>query len=147
MTSDRPEPDIESSIWIARTPEDIWNYIAEVSTDAQWRDDVTDARWISDPPYGIGSTGLHIIEGIGDWPWTTTALEEPRIMAWVVTGGRFEGSHGAYRIEPEGDGSRFTLETRMKRSVIISLLMLILKGRIRRQNAIDLAKLKAILEA
>ena len=147
MPSDRPEPDVESSIWISRSPEDIWNYIAEVSTDSQWRYGVIDAQWISDPPHGVGSTGLHIMEGIIEWPWIITALDEPRIMAWVGTGGRFEGSHGAYRIEPEGDGSRFTLEARMKRSVIMRLLILILKGRIKRQNGIALEKLKTILEA
>lgn len=147
MTSVLPKPDIESSIWIARPSEDIWKYIYDVSNDTQWREGVNSAKWISDPPYGVGSTGLHIIEGIGDWPWTAIAIEEPHIMAWEVTGGRFEGSHGAYRIEPEGNGSRFTLETQMKRNVVISLLMLILKGRIERQNAIDLEKLKIILEA
>ena len=147
MTSDRPEPDIESSIWIGRPPQDIWDYIVDVSNDAHWRDGVNSAKWISDPPHGVGSTGLHIIEGIGDYPWKATAFEAPHILAWEVTGGRFEGGHGAYRIEPEGDGSRFTIETRVKRSVIMSLLMLILKGRLKRQNAIDLEKLKTILEA
>jgi hypothetical protein len=147
MTTVLPRPDIESSIWIARLPEDIWKYVYDISNDTQWRDGVNSAKWISDPPHGVGSTGLHIIEGIGDWPWKATAFEEPRILAWEVTGGRFEGSHGAYRIEPEGNGSRFTLETRMKRSIIISFLMLFLKGRLKRQNAIDLEKLKAILEA
>jgi hypothetical protein len=67
-------------------------------------------------------------------------------MSWKVTGGRFEGSQGAYRIEPEGNGSRFTLETQMKRGVVMSLLMLVMKGRLRSQNALDLEKLKTILE-
>ncbi len=147
MTSDRQEPDIESSIWIARPPEDMWDYVSDVSNDAQWRDGVNSGKWSSDPPHGVGSTGLHIIEGIGDYPWKATAFEEPRILAWKVTGGRLSGGHGAYRIEPEGDGSRFTIEARMNRSVIMRLLMPILKRRIKRQDAIDLEKLKTILEA
>lgn len=147
MTSVLPKPDIESSIWIERPPEEIWKYVFDISNDPHWREGVISAKWISDPPHGIGSTGLHIIEGIGDWPWTATAFEEPHILAWEVTGGRFEGSQGAYRIEPEGNGSNFTLETQMKRSVVTSLLMIIMKGRLKRQNAIDLEKLKAIMEA
>ena len=141
-----PKPDIESSILIARPPEDVWRYVYDVSNDTQWRDGVNSANWISDPPYGVGSKGLHIIEGIGDWPWTATAYEEPHSMSWKVTGGRFEGSQGAYRIEPEGNGSRFTLETQMKRGVVMSLLMLFMKGRLKSQNALDLEKLKTILE-
>jgi hypothetical protein len=147
MASNAQRPDIESSTWIARAPEDIWKFLSAISTDTQWRTGVTDAKWISKPPYGVGSTGLHIIEGIGDWPWTVSEFEEPYVMAWEVTGGRFEGSHGAYRIEPKGDGSHFTIETRFKRSILMRLLALLLKGTIKRGNATDLEKLKAILEA
>ncbi len=115
--------------------------------DAQWRDGVTEAQWGSDPPHGVGSTGLHIIEGVGDYPWKATAFEAPHILPWEVTGGRIAGGQGAYRIEPEGDGSRFTIEARFPRSVIMRLLMPILKRRIKRQDVIDLEKLKTILEA
>jgi hypothetical protein len=34
----------------------------------------------------------------------------------------------------------------MKRGVVMSLLMLVMKGRLKSQNALDLAKLKTILE-
>ena len=147
MSSDRPRPDIESSIWIARPPQDIWDFLVLISTDTQWRNGVIDAKWTSEPPYGVGSTGLHIVEGIGDWPWKVLELEEPHIMAWEVTGGRFEGSHAAYRIEPEGDGSRFIMETSFKRSILMSILGLVMKGTVKRGNASDLEKLKTIMEA
>jgi len=146
MTSNMPRPGIESSIWIARPPDEIWNYVTDWSHEIQWRKGVTDARWVSEPPYGVGSTGLHIVEGFGDWPWKLTEWNEPHNVSWDVTGGRFEGSHGAYRITPDGDGSRFTIETRFKRGTIMWFLGLLLKGMIKRGNATDLEKLKAILE-
>ena len=147
MANDMPKPNIASSLWIARSPQDIWDFCSDVSTDAQWRAGVIDAKWISEPPYGVGSTGLHIIEGLGDYPWKVTVFEEPHIMAWEVTGGRFKGFHGAYRMEPESEGSRFTIETRFKRSILISILGLFLNGMLKRTNAADLEKLKTILEA
>jgi hypothetical protein len=147
MTGNRPKPDIESSIWIARAPEDIWNFLAVVSTDTQWRTGVIDAKWISDPPHVVGSAGLHVVEGVGDWPWKVSEFEEPHLMAWVVTGGRLEGCHAAYRMEPEGDGSRFTMEMRFKRNIIMSLMKLLMQGTMKRMFASDVAKLKAILEA
>ena len=147
MTSDRPKPDLESSIWIARPPEDIWNYVVDVSNDTQWRKDVTDAQWDSSPPHGVGSTGLHVVEGVGDWPWKVTDWEEPRIMSWDVTGGRFEGGHAGYRLAPEGDGSRMTLHISVKRSALMRILMLIMKRRFRRDLAADLEKLKVIMES
>jgi hypothetical protein len=146
MASNMPRPDIESSIWIARAPEDIWNFFSVISTDAQWRNGVIDAKWISEPPHKVGSTGLHIIEGVGDYPWKVSKFEEPRIMAWEVTGGRFEGNHGAYRIAPDGDGSRVTIETRFKQGIVMWFLGLLLKGMLKRGNATDLEKLKTILE-
>ena len=147
MTRDIPRPDIKSSIWIERSPNDIWDFLSVISTDTQWRNGVTDAKWVSSPPHGVGSTGLHIIEGVGDWPWTVSEFEEPHIMAWEVTGGKFEGSHGAYRIEPEGEGSLFSIETRFKRGILMSILGLLLKRMIKRGNITDLEKLKTILEA
>jgi hypothetical protein len=102
---------------------------------------------ISDPPYGVGSTGLHVVKGIGDWPWTVTEWDEPRLMGWDVTGGRFRGSHGSYGINAEGAGSRVTIDARVNPSVLMRVLMLIMKRIMRRQTASDLEKLKEILDA
>jgi len=147
MTSDRPKPDIESSNWIARPPEEIWKFLTDVSNDTQWRKDVTDARWVSDPPHGVGSTGVHFVEGVGEWPWRVTEWEEPRSMSWDVTGGRFEGGHAGYRLAPEKSGCRMTLHIRVKRSVLMRIVLLIMKRRFRRDLAADLNKLKAIMES
>jgi uncharacterized protein YndB with AHSA1/START domain len=147
MTSNRPEPDIESSIWIARPPEDIWDYLVDVSNDTQWRDGVTDAKWDSGPPHGVGSTGLHAGEGTDVMTWRIAEWEEPHILSWDVTGGRFAGGHAGYRLAPEDDGSRMTLHIGVKRSVLMRVLLRIMKGRFNRQLAADLEKLKAIMEA
>ena len=147
MTADRPEPDIETSIWIARPPEDIWNYVSLVSTDAEWRPDVIDCQWVSDPPYGVGSTGLNVVKGVGDWPWKVTEWEERRSMGWDVTGGRFEGSHAGYRVAPENAGSLVSLHTQFKSSTIMRFVMPYIRRRMSRQFAAELANLKAILEA
>lgn len=147
MTTALHKPFIESSIHIDRSPEAMWDYLADVSHDTQWRDGVQGAAWVSDPPYEVGSSGLHLVDGIGDWPWTVIAWEPPRVMAWDVTGGRFKGAQGAYRVDPDGDGSLFALEINPPSSFIAKLMMRFLKGRIERANAVDLAKLKAIMEA
>jgi len=147
MTSDRVEPDLESSIWIARPPQEIWNYLVDVSNDEHWRDGVTDAQWDSGPPHGVGSTGLHVGEDTDVMTWRVTEWEEARIMSWDVTGGRFAGGHAGYRLAPEDAGSRMTLHIRVKRSALMRILLLIMKRRFGRQLAADLEKLKAIMEA
>jgi uncharacterized membrane protein len=146
MTSEGSRPDLESSIWIGRPPEEVWNYVVDVSNDTQWRTGVTEAQWDSGPPYGVGSTGIHTAEGIDVMTWRIAEWEEPRIMSWDVTGGRFKGGHAGYRIEAEVDGSRMTLHVRVPRGILMRILLLFMKGRIRRDLAKDLAKLKVILE-
>lgn len=147
MTSGETWNSFQASIEIARPPEDVWRFLSDVSNDTRWRTGVTSARMISDPPYGAGSTGLHVVRGIGDWPWTITEWDEPRIMAWDVTGSMFRVSHASYGINAEGAGSRVTVETRLKPSVLMRVLMLIMKRTMRRQTASDLEKLKEILDA
>lgn len=147
MPSDMPRPDIESSIWIARPPEEIWNYVMDISHEVQWRTGVTNAQWVSDPPHGVGSTGLHIAEVFGEVPWKVIEWEEPQNVSWVFTGGRFKGVHGGYRVAPEDTGSRVTIHARAKRLSLAKIVMLIMKRSLNRQNTADLEKLKAIMEA
>jgi hypothetical protein len=147
MTSDRPKPDMQSSIWIARPPEEIWNYIMDISHEVQWRNGVTDAQWVSDPPHGVGSTGLHNVEDFGEVPWKVIEWKESRNASWEFTGGRFKGVHGGYRVAPEDAGSRVTIHARAKRLSLTGIVMLIMRRSLKRQNAADLEKLKAIMEA
>jgi hypothetical protein len=147
MTSIPSKPHVERSIWIGRLPADIWAYLYDVSNETQWRAGVISAQWISDPPHGVGSEGLHIVEGVGDWPWRVTDWQVARSMSWVVTGGRLEGAHAGYRVAPEEAGSRVTMHMRVKPGVLSKVLMLIMKRRIGGMFAGDLKRLKAIMEA
>jgi hypothetical protein len=90
---------------------------------------------------------LNVVEGVGDWPWKVNEWEAPRIMSWVATGGRFEGTQAGYRVVPEDAGSRVTMHMRVKQSALMRILMLIMKPRIRGQLAGDLERLKDIMEA
>lgn len=147
MTTERPKPDIERSIWIARPPQGIWNYLVDISNDIHWRDGVTEAQWDSGLPHGVGSTGFHAGEDADVMTWRVTEWEEPYILSWDVTGGRFAGGHAGYRLVPEDSGSRMTLHIRVKHSFLMRILLLILKRRFGHQLTADLEKLKAIMEA
>jgi len=141
------KPAVERSIWIARPPEEIWDYLADVSNEPQWRDIMIEARWVSEPPYGIGSTGLNVVKGIGDWPWKIAEWDEPHSVSWDVTGGKFAGSQGGYHVDPEDAGSRVTIYAHFKLSAFTRLLMPIMTRSLGRQFAAELKKLKVIMEA
>ena len=92
-----PKPNIEVSIWIARSTEDIWNYLCDVSNEVLWRYGVYFADWITDPPIGVGSIGYHFVKSMGDYPWQIVVWEEPKHMSWDVIDGRFKGAYAGYR--------------------------------------------------
>ena len=142
-----PKPDVEVSIWIAHSPEDIWNYFYDVSNEVLWRFGVYLAQWISEPPYGIGSTGYHIVAGMGDAPWIIAEWEELRIISWDFTDGRFKGVRAGYRISPENAGSRVTIHTSANQNVLVRIMTFVMKRLFIRQIAGDLERLKAIMEA
>jgi uncharacterized membrane protein len=141
------KPDAECSLWIERPPEEIWDYLVDVSNEPQWREIMIEASWVSDPPYGVGSTGLNVVKGVGDWPWRVTEWEECRSVGWEVTGGRFEGSHAGYRVAPEKNGSLVTLDVSFKLSALMRFAKPLYQRLMRRQFAAELTQLKAILEA
>lgn len=143
MTTDKPNVTIEKSIFIARPTEDIWNFLSDIVNDQQWREGVIDTRWTSDEPSSLGSTAVYIIEGVGEVHWKLTELEDQRVFGWDYIGGRFDGGHGSYRMEPEAGGTRVMMRMEIRAGVIFGILI---KFIVTRQMAGDLKKLKAIME-
>ena len=96
---------ISCSITISQSPEKIWNFWMPVSTDAQWRSGVSKAEWTSQPPYGIGSTGVHFTTDLGPMSWKIISWEDGRCFEFVHIKGRLKGSKASYHVEPENGGS------------------------------------------
>jgi len=143
MTKDKPNVTIENSIFIARPAEDIWNFLTDIVNDRQWRKGLIDTRWTSVEPSSLGSTAVYVFEGIGEVHWKLTEWENQRVMGWDYIGGRLDGGHGSYRMEPEAGGTRMMMRAEIRAGVIFGILM---KFIVSRQNKGDLKKLKAIME-
>ena len=143
MATDKPNVTIENSIFIARPTEDIWNFLTDIVNDQQWRKGLIDTRWTSDEPSSLGSTAVYIFEGVGEVHWKLTEWEDQRVMGWDYIGGRLDGGHGSYRMEPEAGGTRMMMRMELRAGLIFRILM---KFIVKRQNAGDLKKLKAIME-
>ncbi|UCC54217.1 MAG: SRPBCC family protein, partial [Anaerolineaceae bacterium] len=101
MATDKPNITIENSIFIARPTEDIWNFLSDIVNDQQWRKGLIDTRWTYGEPSTLGSTAVYIFEGIGEVHWKLTEWEDQRVIGWDYIGGRLDGGHGSYRMEPE----------------------------------------------
>ncbi|MEN8251035.1 MAG: SRPBCC family protein [Bacteroidota bacterium] len=137
---------ISESISISTSPEKIWGFWLPVSTDAQWRNGIARAEWTSQPPHGIGSTGVHYAQGLGAFSWEVTNWEDGRYFEFIHTKGRLKGSIASYHVEPENEGSRASLHANFSGPFIMRVIMVLMKGKLRKGMKGDLQKLKDLME-
>ena len=137
---------INESILISRKPESIWTYWMDVSNDVQWRDGMTKAEWISEPPYGIGSTGEHTHKDIGVMKWEVAQIEDGRSFEFIHKAGGLKGSIALFQVEAENNGSLIKVQMRMSGPIIMRIMIFFMGGTMRKSVRGDLQKLKEILE-
>ena len=139
---------LTATITINRPASDVFDYVMEVRHDAQWRSDVVEASFTSDGPFGVGTTGFDRIEANGRSmvsSWTVFEYEPGILARWTLDSGPIRGI-GGYICEEAGDDTRFTLEAHVKPAGWYRLLGPMF-GRIgRRQNLVDVRRLKTLLE-
>lgn len=135
--------EIKLSISISQSPENIWNYLLQVSTDIEWRTDYSKTEWTTQPPYGIGSKGIHHHKKMGAIPWTIIKWEEGRHMEWIMGESMFKDSIGSYHVEPEKNGSCVTVHSKMVLPIFMRIIMAILGKKVIKA---DLRRLKTIME-
>ena len=99
-----------------------------------------DTRWTSGEPPILGSTAVYIFEGIGEVHWKLTEWEDQRVMGWDYIGGRLDGGHGCYCMEPEAGGTRMLMRMEKRAGVIFRIIM---KFIVTRQMAGDLKKVES----
>jgi hypothetical protein len=139
--------EISESISISKSPETIWNFWLPVTTDVQWRNGIIRAELTSQPPFGVGSTGIHYHKNLGPLPWTIIKWEDGRHMEWIFGECRLKGFIGFYHVEPESDGSRITMQqSKTVLPFFMRIFMVFTRGIIRKSMKGDLQKLKAVME-
>lgn len=137
---------INESISISQSPEKIWNFWMAVSTDAQWRSGINKAEWTSQPPFGIGSTGVHYTNDFGAIPWRIIRWEDCSYFEFIHIEGRLKGSIASYHVEPENGGSLVSIHAKMAGPFIMRIIMVFMKSKMRKGIKADLEKLKFLLE-
>jgi len=141
--------DQSASIVIARPTAEVFDYVMEISHDAEWRTNIVEAAYTSDPPLGVGTTGFDRVSAnsrdmIAAW---TTVEYEPGVLArWTFVSGPLTGS-GGYICEPVGNSTRFTLEAKLKPTGALRFVGPVFGLMARRFNRADVLKLKTILES
>ena len=141
-------PSASNSITIARSPSDVFAFVADGTNARQWRPGVLDIALESGQ--GIGATYRQGVKGPGGRrvaaDYEVTAWEPGRRLAFRAIAGPVRPT-GEYRFEPAGSGTTVTFSLQADLSFLKRLVM---GGAV--QGSMDaevaaLAKLKSILEA
>lgn len=137
--------DLSATVVIERAPGDVYDFVADVSNDVKWRTGVTDSGLATPPPLGMGSEGF-ARAGDTETRWRVVRFTEGAFVDWELLSGPFGGS-GGYRIEAEGESTRFTLVADVEPRGAMRLLGPVFRRMGARQNQTDVDRLKQLLEA
>jgi hypothetical protein len=141
--------DVTTTEIIRRPREEVAAYAADPDNATTWYANIDRAEWVTPPPLAVGSRIAFQARFLGRRLTYTYAVREH------VPGRRFVMStdqgpfpmETTYTWEDAGDDTRMTLRNRGEPSGFASVAAPLMARAMRRANAADLARLKALLEA
>ncbi|HEY3461962.1 MAG TPA: SRPBCC family protein [Gaiellaceae bacterium] len=140
---------ITTSVEIARSPEDVFAYITDVSRHPEWQEGLVSAAMETEGPPRVGSRVVHRRKlGLGSVATTSeiTAFEPPRLVSFRGLDGPIR-AEGSQRVEAAGQGSRVSFAMEMQGHGLGVLMLPLARRQAARQVAESHEKLKRILEA
>ena len=140
---------ITASVEIARSPEDVFAYIADFPRHPEWQDGLVSVTVESEGPTRAGTRVTHRRK-IGPQTVATTseitAYDPPHVVSFRGIDGPIRGE-GSQRVEPTGEGSRVSFEMELRGHGLGKLMLPMARRQAARQVAASHEKLKRILEA
>jgi carbon monoxide dehydrogenase subunit G len=140
---------IEHSVLINRSIEEVWKFINNVENMRRWRQGVLEAQLTSEGPIGIGST-VHAVRQLlgrrrtGDFQ--VTEYEPNRKFTLKAALGPTIGQY-RYSVEPVGNGTRLTGSAEVEIVGVYKLITLLFIRMVTREKEAELANVKRLLEA
>jgi uncharacterized membrane protein len=139
---------IATSVEIARSPEDVFAYVADLPRHPEWQDGLVSVTVETDGPSRVGTRVIHRRK-LGPKTVATTseitAYDPPRVLGFRGIDGPIRGE-GSQRVEPVGDGSRVLFEMELEGYGLGKLMLPMARRQAARQVAASHQKLKRILE-
>jgi hypothetical protein len=130
---------------INRPVDTVFDYVIDVSNDANWRTGVDESGWESGENLGLGAIG-YTLAGNMKVRWRVVSYTEGESVEWDLLSGPYKG-RGGYRLLPVDGGTEFTLLADLEPSGWLKLLGPLFGWIGRRQNQADVEKLRDILES
>lgn len=143
---------ISSTIEIARSPEDVFAYLDEVTRHGEWQDGLISAHLDTDGPVGVGSKVTEVRKLGGremTMSYEITEHDPPRTFAFRVLDGPIRPvGKGTVEPLPDGAGSRVTLDLDLIGHGLMGKALLgVARSQAAKQLPEDQQRLKEKLEA
>ena len=142
---------IVASVEIARSPEDVFAYVGDLSRHGEWQSSVVDVRLETEGPTRLGSRATET-RRVPRGPtmkstYEMTEWDPPRAAAFRVSNGSIR-PFGRFTVEPVGDGSRskVTLELDFTGHGLGKLMLGLVRRQASKEVPLDQARLKERLE-
>jgi len=139
---------ITASVDIARSPDDVFAYISDVSRHPEWQEGLVSVTHETDGPVGAGSRIVHrrkLPFGVVATTSEVTAFDPPHKLVFRGLDGPIR-AEGSQSVEPAGDGSRVRMEMEMSGHGVGKLMLPMVRRQAARQVVESHEKLKRILE-
>ena len=138
----------EQSIWTAKNPQEVFEFLSEPTNDAEWRANSVSAEWISDPPHGVGSTYTSVGKLMGRNIESTqelTAWDPPNQFG-------FKGASGpmsfelTFTFEAQDNGTKATISVEAQTGGLFKMAEGLAGKQMEKQVSTDIAGLKRVME-
>jgi uncharacterized protein YndB with AHSA1/START domain len=145
MTHPRHVAVIEVQADIRRPPDDVFDYASDPVNEPAWNIRMRRIERLSDGPVRVGARyKMRFTQGA---PAISEVVSFERASSWELVGGsKVLSSSFSGRVEPERDGTRLVLRMEIRPRGALALALPLVRRRMRRELARDIATIKAKLE-
>lgn len=137
------------AIEVARPPDQVFAYVADLSHAAEWDPGVAESRRLGEGPLGIGARFELVLRFRGKllpFTYVVTALDEGR-QAFFEGEGAKARSIDSVTVEPLGAGTRIVFAGELRLKGVYRVTEPFLRPLLDRMGRVALGSLKAKLEA
>jgi Polyketide cyclase / dehydrase and lipid transport len=143
--SERGWVTVENAIEIWRSPEDVFDYLTDITKEAAWNPRTRRVEKLTPGPIGLGTRfGAEWIKGN---PAIVEYVGFERPMTWAsIARSRRLDAKGEGWISPTEQGSRVVVRTKLRPKGLLALLLPLMRRTMHEREDQNLDRVKAILE-
>lgn len=139
---------VNTSVWIDRSIEDVFDYVADLNRNHEWQADTIRSEYVSDGPIGVGSRAVTASKVMGremEADLEVTAYNRPYEMCFATGSGPISFA-GCNALEEQDGGTLISITAEIEAAGFFKVAEGVMKGQIQGNVERDMNNLKQVLE-